>query len=170
MERQHFVDCALPFSLRSAPKIFNTIADLIAWFLTCQGVQFQLHYLDDFLLLGSPNSQQGREFLTIPEQSLTRLRILITAHKTEGPATTLTFLGILVDSDKFELSLHLPADKLARLQDALQQCRIGMAPPFPSHGHICRGILGCIWFIWLWGICVFTWLVPAAMASGLACF
>ena len=62
---------------------------------------------------------QGSEFLAITEQSLTRLGILIAVHKTEGPATTLTFLGILVDSDKFELCL--PADKLARLQDALQQ-------------------------------------------------
>jgi hypothetical protein len=114
-----YVDRALPFGLRSAPKIFNAIADLIAWVLTCQGVKFQLHYLDDFLLLGSPNSQQGRELLTITEHSLTRLGIPIAEHKTEGPATTLTFLGILVDSEKFEL--RLPADKLARLQDALQQ-------------------------------------------------
>ena len=114
-----YVDRALPFGLCSAPKLFNAIADLIAWVLTCQGVKFQLHYLDDFLLLGSPNSQQGSEFLTITEQSLTRLGIPIAVHKIEGPATTLTFLGILVDTDNFEL--RLPADKLARLQDALQQ-------------------------------------------------
>ena len=76
-----YIDRALPFGLRSAPKIFNAITDLIAWVLTCQGVQFQLHYLDDFLLLDSPNSQQGREFLAITEHSLKKLGIPIAEHK-----------------------------------------------------------------------------------------
>ena len=70
-----YVDRALPFGLCSAPKIFNAIADFITWVLTCQGVKFHLHYLDNFLLLGAPNSQQGREFLTIAVQTLTRLGI-----------------------------------------------------------------------------------------------
>ena len=56
-----YVDRALPFGLWSAPKIFNAIADVIAWVLGCQGIQYhQLHYLDDFLFIGAPNSQQGR--------------------------------------------------------------------------------------------------------------
>ena len=113
-----YIDRALPFGLRSAHKIFNAIADFIAWVLSCPGVQFQLHYLDDFLLLGTPNSQQGREFLTIAVRTLTRLGIPIAVHKTEGPATSLTFLGILIDTENFEL--RLPQDKLARLQDTLQ--------------------------------------------------
>ena len=112
-----YVDRALPFGLCSAPKIFNAIADFIAWVLTCQGVKFHLHYLDNFLLLGAPNSQQGQEFLTIAVQTLTRLGIPIAIHETEGPATNLIFLGIVIDSDKFEL--RLLADKLARLQEAL---------------------------------------------------
>ena len=33
-----YIDRALPFGLRSAPKIFNAIADFIAWVLTCQGI------------------------------------------------------------------------------------------------------------------------------------
>ena len=40
------------------------------------------------------------------------------AHKTEGPSTVLAFLGILVDTDRFEL--RLPPDKLARLQETLR--------------------------------------------------
>ena len=112
-----YVDRALPFGLRSAPKIFNAIANFIAWVLACQGVTYQLHYLDDFLFLGAPNSQQGREFLTTALQMLTRLGIPVAVHKTEGPTTALVFLGILVDSYNFEL--RLPADKLARLQEAI---------------------------------------------------
>ena len=40
--------------------------------------------------------------------------IPVAEHKTEGPATSVTFLGILVDTVQFQL--RLPSDKLARLQ------------------------------------------------------
>ena len=54
-----YIDRALPFGLRSAPKIFNAIADTIAWVLGCQGIPNQLHYLDNFLFIATPDSQQG---------------------------------------------------------------------------------------------------------------
>ena len=39
-------------------------------------------------------------------------------HKTEGPSTLLVFLGILIDTETFEL--RLPAEKLSRLQEAMR--------------------------------------------------
>ena len=36
-------------------------------------------------------------------------------HKIKGPASTVTFLGVVVDTAQFEL--HLPLDKLTHLQD-----------------------------------------------------
>ena len=49
--RHHFyVDLALPFGLRSAPYIFNSIADLVEWILiNNHQIPDLLHYLDDFL-------------------------------------------------------------------------------------------------------------------------
>ena len=110
---------ALPFGLRSAPKIFNAVADFIAWVLACQGVECQLHYLDDFLLLATLNSQQGRDILVITLHTFARLGIPVATHKTEGPTTILVFLGILIDTDNFEL--RLPAEKLTRLQQTIRQ-------------------------------------------------
>ena len=49
-----FMETALPFGLRSAPKIFSAVSDPLARILQARGVT---HQLDDFLLLGSPNSQ-----------------------------------------------------------------------------------------------------------------
>ena len=43
-----YLDTALPFGLRSAPKIFNALADGLQWILEEQGVEV-IHYLDDFL-------------------------------------------------------------------------------------------------------------------------
>jgi hypothetical protein len=53
-EESLFVDTALPFGLRSAPKIFTAIADAVEWILKQAGVKFVIHYLDDFLLIGAP--------------------------------------------------------------------------------------------------------------------
>ena len=44
------LDMALPFGLRSAPKIFSALADALAWVTRQHGVLHQIHYLDDFLL------------------------------------------------------------------------------------------------------------------------
>ena len=114
-----YIDRALPFGLRSAPKIFNAIADFIAWVLTCQGIQYQLHYLDDFLFIEPSNPQRGEESRAIALRTFEKLGIPVALHKTEGPTTALTFLGIIIDTHTFEL--RLPADKLSRLRDAIKQ-------------------------------------------------
>ena len=43
-----YVDPMLPFGLRSAPKIFNAVADGLNWCLQQAGVRFSLHYLGRF--------------------------------------------------------------------------------------------------------------------------
>ena len=49
---QTYIDKALPFGLRSAPKISTAVADSLAWALHCSGVSNSVHYLDDFLFWG----------------------------------------------------------------------------------------------------------------------
>ena len=49
-----YVDASLPFGLRSAPKIFNALADTLEWILKREGVSCIFHYLDDFLIIGMP--------------------------------------------------------------------------------------------------------------------
>ena len=53
-----FVDAALPFGLRSAPKIFTALADAAEWMVRREGVEFIIHYLDDFLLMGRPGTEE----------------------------------------------------------------------------------------------------------------
>ena len=47
-----YLDNALLFGLRSAPKIFSALTDAMMWMLKDRGVDMALHYLDDFLVLG----------------------------------------------------------------------------------------------------------------------
>ena len=112
-----YIDRALPFGLRSAPKIFSAVADMIAWALHQAGIQLLLHYLDDFLLLAPPTSEKGAESLRLTMVTLKHLGVPVAAHKTEGPASVITFLGILMDTMSFEL--RLLEDKLLRLRELL---------------------------------------------------
>ena len=98
---------ALPFGLRSAPKIFSAVAHTLAWIL------LQLHYLDDFLLLGQPGSAQWSPELAQTLQGCQELVVPIVHHKTEGPSCQLMFLGIHIDTVQMEL--NLPRDKLTRI-------------------------------------------------------
>ena len=107
-----YVDRVLPFGLRSAPKIFSAVSDAIAWALYCANVEHQIHYLDDFLFFSTPGL--GAAILSNVLSVLALLGVPISAHKTEGPSSQVTFLGILIDTHRFQLRL-LEA-KLLRLQ------------------------------------------------------
>lgn len=114
-----YIDPMLPFGLRSAPKIFNALADGLEWYLRSRGVREVFHYLDDFLIVGPPASPVCAEGLALLDMACTSLGVPIAAHKREGPSTCLTFLGIEVDSIAGQL--RLPECKLARLRTLLDE-------------------------------------------------
>ena len=53
-----YIDMALSFGLRSAPKIFTALAAAAEWIMRQSGVHFVLHYLDDYLATGAPGSPE----------------------------------------------------------------------------------------------------------------
>ena len=106
-----FPDTPLPFGLWSTPKIFPAFADTLAWVMLIHGVQYQLHYLDNFLFLGGPASTECVSNLETALQIYERLGVPVASHKTGGPTTCLTFFGIQIDTMAIELSLAL--DKLS---------------------------------------------------------
>ena len=109
-----YVDRCLPFGLRSAPIIFSAMADALAWAFWCSGIISQIHYLDDFLFFGRPDSEEADSVLSVVSGVCQSLGVPLAVHKTEGPAPVVTFLGILVDTARFEL--RLPQEKLVALQ------------------------------------------------------
>ena len=56
-------DQQLPFGLRSAPVIFNVVAEALEWILRERSVSHVLHYLDDFLVTRSPGSKDCAQLL-----------------------------------------------------------------------------------------------------------
>ena len=114
-----YVDTVLPFGLRSAPKIFNCIADALQWVAKSYGVSFLEHLLDDFITAGPPNSTECDLNLQTLMLICCSLGLPLATEKQEGPTTCLTFLGIELDTESF--TLRLPQDKLTRLKSMLQR-------------------------------------------------
>ena len=111
-----YIDTALPFGLCSAPKLFIAMADGLAWCMMCEGVSYFLHYLDDFFFCPRQPDSCGRS-LQVAVGLCEHLGFPVAPDKVVGPSTTLTFLGIELDSTKMEL--RLPQAKLERLQCSL---------------------------------------------------
>ena len=81
-------------------------------------MEFIIHYLDDFLVAGKANSDSCQKSLNLALRLCRELGVPIMAAKVAGPATTLEFLGLLIDTIRMEISL--PGDKLSRLKLLLE--------------------------------------------------
>ena len=106
----------------------------------CNGICYQLHYLDGFLFLAAPDSMLASQVLSIALQTLHQLGIPVAVHKTEGPTTVLIFLGILIAIHRFELRLY--ADKLLQLQEMIatwtRKCTCQRKELESLLGHLCH--------------------------------
>ncbi len=95
-----YLNKALPFGLRSAPKLFSTLTDAMMWVLRDRGVHATVHYLDDFLVQGHPDQPACGTALLMILALCDKLGFLVVEDKTEGPTTALTFLSIEIDTQQ----------------------------------------------------------------------
>ena len=114
-----YADATLPFGLRSAPKIFNAVADALLWILKTHGVSNIMHYLDDFITLGTPGSSQCESNRLIMSGLCELLGMPLAVDKCEGPTTLLGFLGFLLDTNNMTVSL--PQEKLDRIASLIHK-------------------------------------------------
>jgi len=64
-QSQIHVDKALPFGLHSTPLIFSAVADALLWIMEHRGVSWAIHYVDNFLTIGRPNSDEFHQNMAI---------------------------------------------------------------------------------------------------------
>ena len=107
---QYCVDLKLPFGGRSSASIFTDFADLVCWIVNNRFNLVVIHYSDDYLLISPANiilaSKQKDTLLS----TFQYLNIPVAEDKLIGPATSLPYLGIQIDTMAMEISV--PADKL----------------------------------------------------------
>lgn len=119
---QYYVDLALPFGLRSAPYVFNSVAEMVEWILlNTLNVSDLMHYLDDFITAGPPGSDRCANNLATSVAACRSLGLPLHPDKCIGPSTRLVVLGIELDSEA--QVARLPADKLCALQELIHSWR-----------------------------------------------
>ena len=120
---QVFIDCQLPFGLASAPAIFSALGEALEWILRQRRVRADIHYIDDYLLLGTPASSECQDALSITLLTCQELGIPIAPETTEGPVTSISFLGIQLDGASMGVSL--PQDNLTKLRAMVREaCKL----------------------------------------------
>ncbi len=98
MERSHLYGQSAPFWPLISPQIVKAIVDGLLWILMRADLVMDIHYLDDFLIFGAPNSPLCCESLCKALARCDMLCVPISPTKTEGP---LVFLGIEIDSTSY---------------------------------------------------------------------
>ena len=63
-----------------------------------QGVEFVIHYLDDFLVITATDEHQSSHAMCLVLETFEHLRFPTAWDKLEGPSPYLTFLGYELDS------------------------------------------------------------------------
>ena len=127
---------------------------LLVWILTHNyGINFLLHYLDDFHTLGPPNSPVCQNIVNTCVQLFSEWGIPLHPNKLEGPSTCVMILGIELDS--MTLQARLPQDKFDHIAALLlswslkQHCTWKELESFISHlRHICKVIPQGRTFLW----------------------
>ncbi len=103
----------LTFGCKSSPKIFDMLSEAVCWILSNNyAIPRLIHLLDDFLIISPPNAIPAAHILTV-QKVFSELGIPIAQEKTLGPTTSIEFLGINLDSVKFQVSL--PKEKIDRI-------------------------------------------------------
>ena len=103
-EGSYYYDKVLPFGLRSAPFLFHLLSDAIEWILLNEClISFVCHILDDFLIIepsapAPPLHLPCQQSLSSMLLTFKNLGVPIAPNKTEGPCTTLEFMGIILDT------------------------------------------------------------------------
>ena len=113
-----YIDLALPFGLRSACQIFTRFGDVLQCLFEQQGIEAQVqHYLDDYFLVGRPNTTECGDSLKTCFEMCSLLGVPLAEDKTDGLSTVITFLGFELDSDRLEL--RIPEEKVSKIKECI---------------------------------------------------
>ena len=115
---QYYYDKCLPYGLRLSPFLFNTVAVALAYVIRLHlGNPTLIHYLDDFLFAGPPDSAECERTLNGAELLCDRLGIETKRAKCTLPSTCITLVG--VELDTVARTARVPPAKLSLLMQEL---------------------------------------------------
>ena len=106
----YWYDRCLPMGCSQSCQIFERFSSAIQWVLLNKfNIKYTVKVLDDFLFISDSQANCRKALLTF-DQVCQYIGVPLAPHKTVGPVTSLTFLGIELDTVKMEA--RLPIEKL----------------------------------------------------------
>ena len=112
----YFVDKCLPFGSSISCAIFQAISDAIAYLVEARTHKPNVNYLDDYLFVSALKrlcDMQVKAFLNICEE----ICFPVALEKTYWGTTLLTFLGLLLDTQRQIVSV--PMDKIMKVTELI---------------------------------------------------
>ena len=109
----YFLDNRLPFGGKRSPEIFNRLTQAVRCIMAREGYNAIVVYLDHFLVIGESREACQAAFDALLSL-LKNLGFRINWSKVVHPTQRLVFLGVLIDTVQYTLSL--PEDKLEALK------------------------------------------------------
>lgn len=114
-----YFDTCLPMGASSSCAIFERFSTALQFVAQTQlGIKHIIHILDDFLIMGPPNSQICQSNLNTFLDFCSEVGVPIKVEKTENATNIITFMGLELDSILMEA--RLPQDKLVNLRTLLR--------------------------------------------------
>lgn len=115
---QFYFDKCLPMGCRTSCAIFESFSKALQWIAIHKlNITHISHILDDFIIMGPPNSDMTSLQLNAFLQMCSSCNIPIKHSKTVLPSTCVTVHGIEVDT--IAMQARLPRDKLQKARDML---------------------------------------------------
>ena len=117
-----FIGTASTMSTSACPLVYASHHHYLIKWWTCLNLSLNinhvLHYLDDFFFV-EPDNSTYRASMTRVKDKAHQLGVLVEPSKETSLTTTITFLGIKLDSEA--LVARLPPEKLRDLMDEIPQ-------------------------------------------------
>ena len=138
-KNQYFIDRSVPFGYRNGSQIFQRCSDAIRFTMQQHGFPHLFNYIDDLIYTGLPsNIHKSFRFLL---QLLQDLGLDISRKKLVAPSTTVTCLGIQIDTATRTLSI--PHTKL---QEIISMCKAWVTKTYCSKKDL-QSLLGSLLYI-----------------------
>ena len=120
IENWYFIDKCLPMGCSVSCNHFERFSSFLHWVVETEtGLQDIDHYLDDFLFAGAEQTNNCSKLMNAFANICSRLGVPIANEKTEGPATVISYLGLLINTEK--MLIQIPKEKLSELLQKLTE-------------------------------------------------
>ena len=101
-------------------QIFETFSKCLHWLLSQDQDSNSLdHYLDDFFFVGRLHTHECADVMASFSNICNSVSVPIADDKTEGPTTSMKYLGLLIDTEK--MMVKIPTEKLNKLLEEIKK-------------------------------------------------